>query len=608
MKNKNRKFDNRQNIDLKSQFKKIEVGVKNGVFIFTSPLTVEQFSKKINIPVSNILKNLFMKGKMLNLNSLLTEEQIGELCLEYNFDFEKKQEINETNILDNINIKDDPKSLVKRPPIVTVMGHVDHGKTTLLDFIRKSHVIDKEAGGITQHIGAYQITYQNNHITFLDTPGHEAFTQMRARGASLTDIVVLVVAADDGIKPQTKEAIDHARAANVPIIVFINKIDKPEANIEKTYTQLSEYNLTPEEWGGETITIKGSALKGTNVDKLLEAILLLADLNDYKANPNRLANGVVIESNIDKGYGPVATLLIKSGTLRKGDFIIVGSSYGKIRSLLNENNKEVHEALPSTPIRITGINEPAAAGDHFVVSNNKDDIKDIAKKIKNQEHILAWNQLAKLNNSNDTDGIKKINIILKTDVHGSKEAILGMISKIDIPGTKINVILSSVGTISESDVQLAIASKALIFGFNVRPARQIKALADQSKVNIYFYDIIYRLNEDLKKLLVNTLDPVLKEQDTGELEVRQTWKLSKIGTIVGCYVLSGEVSRNDKVRILRNGSVIYNTEITSMKHIKDDISKAVQGTECGIILNKFNDIKVGDIIQSYKIVKEEQKI
>ena len=409
-----KKNDTRQNIDLKSQFKKVDTGIKNGVFIFSSPLTVDEFSKKINKPVSDILKYFFLKGKMLNLNTLLSEEQIGELCLEFNYDFQKQVSIDETNILENLNIKDDPSKLKPRPPVVTIMGHVDHGKTTLLDYIRKTHVVSGEAGGITQHIGAYQVEYKNKKITFIDTPGHEAFTEMRARGANVTDIVVLIVAADDGIKPQTEEAIDHAKAAGVPIVVFINKIDKPAANPDLAMSQLSEKGLTAEEWGGETITIKGSALKGTNVPDLLENILLIAEMNEYKANPDRLATGVVVESKLDKGLGPVATVLVQNGTLAKGDFIIIGGVYGRVRIMLDENNREVKVALPSQPVKVVGINDVPAAGDHFVVSVNEKDVKDIAAKIKANEKLKQFQFDQEMHK--DSEGKKLLNVILKTDV------------------------------------------------------------------------------------------------------------------------------------------------------------------------------------------------
>lgn len=601
-KNNFKKQDTRQNIDLKSQFKKVDTGIKNGVFVFSSPLTVDEFSKKINKPASEILKHFFLQGKMLNLNALLTEEQIGELCLEFNFDFQKQVAVDETNVLTNIHIKDDPSKLKPRPPVVTIMGHVDHGKTTLLDYIRKTHVVSGEAGGITQHIGAYQVEYNKQKITFIDTPGHEAFTEMRARGANVTDIVILIVAADDGIKPQTEEAIDHAKAAGVPIIVFINKIDKPQANPDLAMSQLAEKDLTAEEWGGKTITIKGSALKGTNVSELLENILLLAEMNDYKANPDRLATGVVVESKLDKGLGPVATVLIQNGTLAKGDFIIIGGVYGRVRIMLDENNKEVKVALPSQPVKVVGINDVPNAGDHFVVSTNERDIKEIAAKI--QQHKKLQNFQYEQSILKDSEGKKVLNIILKTDVHGSLEAIKGMCSKIDVPGTKLSLIRCAVGGISESDIQLAKASNALIIGFNVKPSRSIKDIADAQKVQIYFFDIIYKLKEVLEKLLTGTLDPIYVEQETGEAEVKQIWRHSEVGTIIGCLVQSGEINRNDKARVLRDGVVVCKTDISSMKHVKDVVNKVTSGMECGIVLSKYNDLKVGDVIQTYKIVQK----
>ncbi len=597
-----KKNDTRQNIDLKSQFKKVDTGIKNGVFIFSSPLTVDEFSKKINKPVSDILKYFFLKGKMLNLNTLLSEEQIGELCLEFNYDFQKQVSIDETNILENLNIKDDPSKLKPRPPVVTIMGHVDHGKTTLLDYIRKTHVVSGEAGGITQHIGAYQVEYKNKKITFIDTPGHEAFTEMRARGANVTDIVVLIVAADDGIKPQTEEAIDHAKAAGVPIVVFINKIDKPAANPDLAMSQLSEKGLTAEEWGGETITIKGSALKGTNVPDLLENILLIAEMNEYKANPDRLATGVVVESKLDKGLGPVATVLVQNGTLAKGDFIIIGGVYGRVRIMLDENNREVKVALPSQPVKVVGINDVPAAGDHFVVSVNEKDVKDIAAKIKANEKLKQFQFDQEMHK--DSEGKKLLNVILKTDVHGSLEAIKGMVSKIEIPGTKLTLVRTAVGGISESDVQLAKASNAIIIGFNIKPSRNIKDIADSQKVKIYFFDIIYKLKESLEKLLTGTLDPIMVEEETGEAEVKQIWHHSQVGTIIGCQVLNGEINRNDKARVLRDGAVICKTGISSMKHLKEVVNKITTGMEGGIVLEKYNDIKVGDIIQTYKVVQK----
>ncbi|MDR1234705.1 MAG: translation initiation factor IF-2 [Mycoplasmataceae bacterium] len=601
----NKKQDTRQNLDLKSQFKKVDTGVKNGIFIFSSPLSVEQFATKIDKSASEILKYFFLKGRMLTLNTMLTEEEIGELCLEYNYDFEKRVEVDETNVLSNIKIQDEANTLKPRPPIVTIMGHVDHGKTTLLDYIRHAHVARGEAGGITQHIGAYQITYKNEKVTFIDTPGHAAFTEMRARGANITDIVVIVVAADDGIKPQTEEAIDHAKAAKVPIIVFINKMDKPNVKPDKVMTQLSEKGLLAEEWGGTTITIKGSALTGEGVDKLLEGILAVAEVSEYKANPNRLAMGVVIESNIDKGFGPVATVLIKNGTLTKGDFIIAGSAFGRVRVMVDENLHDVGIAYPSQPVKIMGLSEPPVAGEHFIVSTNEKDIKEIAEKIR--LHKLMLNrQSDNLTHSENVDGIKTLNVILKTDVHGSLEAIKNMLSKTEVEGAKLQIIRSAVGGITESDVTLAKASKAVIIGFNIKPIRATREIAQSQQVKILFYDIIYKLSEDIQNLLLGELSPIYEEQETGEAVIQQLWSHSAVGVIAGCLVQNGEMNRNDSARVLRDGKVIVNTKIGSMKHLKEVVNKITAGMECGVTLEKYNDVKVGDIIQTYRLVAKKR--
>ena len=597
-------IDNRQGINLKSQFKNVEVGVKNGVFIFSKPLTVEQLSQQLNKTSSEILKYFFIKGKMKNINSLLDEEEIGELCLEYNFDFEKRQEIDETNVLQNLKVEDDEKLLVKRPAIITVMGHVDHGKTTLLDYIRKTHVVKGEAGGITQSIGAYQVTQNGELITFIDTPGHAAFTEMRARGATVTDIVVLVVAADDGIKPQTQEAIDHARAAKVPIVVFINKCDKPNINPDNVMSQLSDAGLTPEEWGGETITIKGSALSGDNVDKLLESLLALAEMSELKANPNRLGMGIVIESNLDRGLGPVASVIVKNGTIAKGDMMIAGSSYGRIRAMFDDNGKEVLSAKPSQPVKITGLNNVPTAGDHFVISNDAEDIKEIAEKIRLYE-INKQNAERELLSHDDTTNSKNLVVILKSDVNGSLEAIKNVLSKTNVEGVKLTILRAATGGITKSDIELAKASKGIIIGFNVKPTKDVKDLANNQQVPIYFFDIIYRLAEAVEMIMKNKLDPIYMDEDTGEAQVKQIWTHSAVGTIIGCSILNGTINRNDSARVLRDGVVIFKTKIASMRHGKEDITSISAGKECGLTLANYNDLKVNDIIQCYKTVEKK---
>lgn len=600
----NKQVDQRESIDLRAQFKKVEVGVKNGVFIFSKPLTVEQIATQLNQPTSKILKFFFMQGKMKNINTLLDENDIGELCIEFNYDFEKRVQIDESNVLQNINVVDDPASLKPRPPIVTVMGHVDHGKTTLLDYIRKTHVVSGEAGGITQSIGAYQITYNNQQITFIDTPGHAAFTEMRARGANVTDIVVLVVAADDGIKPQTIEAIEHARAAKVPIIVFINKCDKPNVKPENVISQLADYQLTPEEWGGDTICIQGSALSGQNVTKLLDAILTLAELYELKANPNRLGMGVVIESNLDKGLGPVASVIVKNGTIAKGDILIAGSSYGHIRSMYDDQNKEVLLAKPSQPVRITGLNEVPAAGDRFIISNNEKDIKQIAEKIRLYQ-IQQQNAERELLTADENTNTKKLNIILKADVNGSLEAIKNVIAKINVADVSAVVLRAASGGITKSDVELAKASNSIIIGFNVKPTKSVKDLANNQHVTIYFFDIIYRLSEAIENIMKNKQDPVYVDEETGEATVKQIWTHSQVGTILGCIVNSGKINRNDNARLLRDSVVVIKTKIGSLRHGKEDITSIEAGKECGMTLSNFNDVKVGDVIQCYHTIEKK---
>ena len=479
------------------------------------------------------------------------------------------------------------------------MGHVDHGKTTLLDAIRKSNVTSGEAGGITQNIGAYQVELENRKITFIDTPGHEAFSEMRARGANVTDIVVLVVAADDGIKVQTQEAIDHAKAAGVEIIVFVNKMDKPGANPEKVISQLSEYDIVSEEWGGNTIFVQGSALQKTGINELLHAILLISDIHQFKANSNRLAFGTVIEANLDKGYGPVATVLIQNGTLKKGDMAIVGQTYGKVRLMFDDNGNEIEVAEPSCPVKIAGLEDVPGAGDKFLVLNDERKVKEIANQIKIKNSRLEFNKT----NNNDSNN-KQLNIIIKADVQGMLEAIKSMITKIDVEGANIIVVRSAVGGITETDVRLAQASKAMIIGFNIRPNRIIKDLTDQTKVEVRTYDIIYKLKEDLESLLMGKLDPVIVEEINGEAQVQKIWKHSEIGTICGCLVTDGKIKRNSKARVIRDGVVIYTSEIATLQHGQKPITEAVAGNECGLTIKNFNDIKENDVIESYNLIEK----
>lgn len=602
---KNNKKEQRQSIDINKQIKTVDVGVKNGVFIFTSPLSVEELAKKLEKPASEIIKFFFLKGEIISLNSILNEEQIGEICLEYGYDFQIEKEVSAENVLDNIIFDDSPDDLQLRPAIVTIMGHVDHGKTTLLDVIRESSITANEAGGITQHIGAYQVEKNHKKITFIDTPGHEVFAEMRARGANITDIVVLVVAADDGIKSQTQEAIDHAKAAGVEIIVFINKMDKPGANYEKVMSQLSEQDIVAEEWGGNHIFIKGSALLKEGIDELLEAIQLLSDVKQYKANPNRFAYGTVIESNLDKGYGPVATVLVQNGTMKKSDYIVAGQSYGKIRMMFDSNGHEIQSATPATPVKIAGLESVPIAGDKFLILDNEKQARELANKIKQKNSRLEWNNKNSSLRQQIEDGIvKNLKIILKTDVHGSLEAIKSMISKINIENANVDIVRSAIGGITETDVRLAQTSQAIIIGFNIRPTRLVKDLSEQEKIEIKTYDVIYKLKEDLEIMMMGKLDPIITEEEIGEAKVQKIWKHSEIGTICGCIVNSGKIKRGAKVRVVRDGVIIYNSEVSTLQHGKNQASEILAGNECGLTIKNFNDVKENDILEAYVIVEK----
>lgn len=606
--NKNfKKVDSRESIKINTQMKSVDIGVHDGVFIFSAPLTLGELSKKINKSSAEIIKYFFLKGIALNLNTILTIEQIGEICLENNLDFKIEKEINEENVLDNISFDDDEKNLEIRAPIVTIMGHVDHGKTTLLDYIRKTSVTTNEAGGITQHIGAYQIKHENKFITFIDTPGHEAFSEMRARGANLTDIIILVVAADDGVKLQTEEAIDHAKLAKAKIIVFVNKMDKVDANPEKVISQLSERDIICEKWGGDITFVEGSALNGSGVDKLIETILLTSEIMELKANPNRLAYGTIIESNLDKGLGPIATILIQNGTLNKGDYLVAGHSFGRIRLIQDENKNFLEKAGPSKPVIIAGLEKVPSAGDKFLSLKNEKDAKIIAEKIKNK--LIKEEQFNSLNTDIRTKiasgELKNVNVLIKVDVHGSLEAIKGMVSKLDVNGANITIIRAAIGQITESDIRLAQTSNALIIAFNIRPSRSIVEIAIGVGITITCFDIIYKLKEELESLLAGSLDPIYEEEILGELEVMQIWHHSDIGSILGCRVTNGKVIRNAKCRVIRDGIVVYTSEISSLKHGKDQITECLDGKECGLTIKNFNDVKEGDIIETFRTIKKK---
>ena len=575
------------------------------VFIYKKDMTVSDIAKELGVNATEIIKKLMTLGVMANQNASVDYDTTEVLVADYDKKIKREEQTDISNF-ENFEIEDNSEDLVERPPVVTIMGHVDHGKTTLLDYIRKSDVVGGEAGGITQAIGAYSVKYNDKKITFIDTPGHAAFTEMRARGAQITDIVIIIVAADDGVMPQTKEAIDHAKAANVPIIVAINKVDKPDANVERTMTGLVENGLTPESWGGDIITNEISAKTGQGVNELLDNILLISEMNEYKANPNRYATGTVVESKKDDKVGTTATLLIQNGTLRLGDPIVVGNFYGKVRTLKNDRGQNVVEATPSTPVEVTGLSEVPDAGDKFMAFESEKEAKQIAEerqlRAKKETKNLAGLSLEDLF-SKIQEGQKEINVVLKADVNGSAEAVKNALEKIDVEGVRINIIRSAVGAITESDVVLASASNALIIGFNVRGNAKTMDSAKSYGITIKTYDIIYKVVEDMERAMKGMLDPEFEEEVVGSLEIRQLFKFSKVGLIAGCHVLSGTVSINDKARIVRDGIVVYNGEINTLQHEKDSVKEVKKDMDCGITLKNCQDYQEKDIIEVYKLVE-----
>ena len=574
-------------------------------------ITVNEIAEKLNKNASDIIKLLFMLGKMVTINSIMDDELVELVCMEYDVVATKEDEEEEhDSLLDNMT--DDPKDLKGRPPVVTIMGHVDHGKTTLLDTIRKTKVVEGEFGGITQHIGAYQVEVNGSKITFLDTPGHEAFTAMRARGAKITDLVIIVVAADDGVMPQTKEAIDHAKAAGVPILVAINKIDKEAANPDRIMSQLSDLGLMPEAWGGETIYVELSALKGEGIEHLLETVQVLMEVEELKANPNRLASGTVIEASLDKGRGPVTTLLIQNGTLKTGDPVVVGTSFGRVRRMNDDVGKEIKEAGPSTPVEIIGLNDVPIAGDVFKAFADERRARSLAEK-RNQTRIESERVKSSAMSLDDLaqqikEGtVQEIPVIIKADVQGSAEAVKSSLEKIEVETVKINVIRNTAGAISESDLMLAMASGAIVIGFNVRPTAAIRKKAKEEGVDIRLYNIIYKAVEQMESAMKGMLDPVFEEVIHGQAEVRQTFKASKVGTIAGCMVTDGKLIRNSFVRLIRDGVVVYDGKLSSLKRFSNDAKEVAQGYECGLTIENFNDIKVNDLIEAYGEIEVERE-
>lgn len=577
----------------------------DNVIIFKDGMSVGDLASALNVSGTDIIKKLMTLGLMLSLNQAIDFENAEIVALEYNKTL-KREETQDVSNFEEYEIVDDEADLVPRPPIVTIMGHVDHGKTTLLDYIRDSHVAEGEFGGITQHIGAYQIETNGNKITFIDTPGHAAFTEMRARGASVTDIVIIIVAADDGVMPQTKEAVEHALSAKVPIIVAVNKIDKPNANPERIRTEMAEINITPEEWGGNVPFIDISAQTGVGVDKLLETILAISEMSELKANPKRYAVGSVIESRQDKNVGGIASLLILNGTLRLGDPIVVGTTYGKVRTMKNDRGESILEAPPGLPVEITGLSENPSAGDKFMAFETEHEAKEIAEKRalhakenKYKKDVISLDDLFSKINS----GQKEINVILKADVRGSEEAVKNSLLKINVEGVKINVIRSGIGTITESDVVLANASNAIIIGFNVSPSNITKEIAKEYNVDIRLYTIIYKCIEEIELAMKGMLDPEFEEHILGTAEIRKIFKFSKVGNIAGSYVTDGIMKNNAQVRLIRDGVIVYDGQIHSIQREKDSVKEVKKGYECGITLDNFNDIKVGDILECYEMVE-----
>lgn len=612
--NKNKKQNNKkQNNQQQQQQPKEVVQESPSLITYEEGITVGELADKINKDASEIIKKLFLLGVVANINQGLDTETVELICADYEIEAELEIHVDETDLENYFETEDEnDESLIERPAVVTIMGHVDHGKTTLLDSIRHTRVTAGEAGGITQHIGAYQIENNNKKITFLDTPGHAAFTTMRARGAQVTDITVLVVAADDGVMPQTIEAINHAKAAEVPIIVAVNKVDKPTANPDRVMQELGEYGLYPEDWGGDTIFVQLSAIQGDGIDDLLEMIGLVSEVEELKAKTDRAAVGTVIEAELDKSRGPAASLLVQNGTLEVGDSLVVGNTYGRVRAMVSDLGKRIKTAGPSTPVEITGLHDVPQAGDRFVVFKNEKEARQIGER-RQQENILKQRQDSKsvsldnLFEQMKQGEMKDLNIIIKGDVQGSVEALAASLMKIDVEGVNVRIIHTAVGAINASDVTLAAASNGIIIGFNVRPDAGAKRAAEEENVDMRLHRIIYKVIEEIESAMKGLLDPEYEEQVIGQAEVRQTFKVSKVGTIAGSYVTEGKITRDSSVRIIRDGIVIFEGELDTLKRFKDDAKEVATGYECGITIEKFNDIKEGDIFEAFKMVEIERK-
>ena len=578
---------------------------QDDIVLYKSGMTVADLADELGIMGTEIIKKLMGLGLMVSLNEPIDFENAEIVTLDYGKTL-KKEETQDVTNFEEYEVSDKEEDLVSRPAVVTIMGHVDHGKTTLLDYIRHSKVVDMEFGGITQHIGAYQVEHNGQKITFIDTPGHAAFTEMRARGASVTDIVIIIVAADDGVMPQTKEAVDHARSAHVPIIVAVNKIDKPNINIERVMEEMAGLGVNPEAWGGDVPFVNISAHTGEGVDLLLETIQTISEVNGYKANPNRYAMGTVIESKMDKNIGGVASLLIQNGTLRLGDPIVVGTSFGRVRTMKNDLGESVVEAGPSTPVEVTGISETPSAGDRFMAFETESEAKSVAsKRLAASKMVTTKKEVVSLDDlfANIQSGQKEINVVLKTDVRGSEEAVENALEKIDVEGVKVNVIRSGIGTITESDVVLANASNAIVIGFNVVPSSITKEVAKEYGVDIRLYTIIYKVIEEMELAMKGLLDPEFEEKELGRAEIRKIFTYSKVGKIAGCYVTEGVIKSSSNARVIRDGVIIYDGKIASIQREKDQVKEVKKGFECGLTLDNYSDIKEGDIISSYEMVE-----
>ncbi|PTJ17502.1 translation initiation factor IF-2 [Staphylococcus succinus] len=602
--NKNSKNNKKNNKQPKQEEPK-EIPSK---ITYQEGITVGELADKLNVDSSAIIKKLFLLGVMANINQSLDEESLELIVDEYGVELEKEIVIDEQDLSVYFEDETEDENTVERPAVVTIMGHVDHGKTTLLDSIRHTQVTAGEAGGITQHIGAYQIVNEGKKITFLDTPGHAAFTTMRARGAQVTDITILVVAADDGVMPQTIEAINHAKEANVPTIVAVNKVDKPTSNPDRVMQELTEYGLVPEDWGGDTIFVPLSALSGEGIDDLLEMIVLTSEVQELKANPSKHAVGTVIEAELDKSRGPSASLLVQNGTLNVGDALVVGNTYGRIRAMVNDLGKRITSAGPSTPVEITGINDVPQAGDRFVVFKDEKQARRIGEA-RHDANVLQQRQESKsvsldnLFEQMKQGEMKDLNVIIKGDVQGSVEALAASLMKIDVEGVNVRIIHTAVGAINESDVTLANASNGIIIGFNVRPDTGAKRAAEAEGVDMRLHRVIYNVIEEIESAMKGMLDPEFEEKVIGQAEVRQTFKVSKVGTIAGSYVIDGKITRNAGVRVIRDGIVQFEGELDTLKRYKDDAKEVAQGYECGITIEKYNELKEGDIIEAFEMVE-----